>query len=84
MARPLIRRLQHSILGSRLTITQAGFTPACLQTISSSLPPDLVVRQGMPQRGCVNDGKGNGQSQLNGRERTASAHGGVEVAENID
>ena len=33
--RVLIRTLQHSILGTRLTFTQAGFSPASHQAISS-------------------------------------------------
>ncbi len=40
----LIRKLQHSILGLWLAVTQAGVTPARLQTISSPHLHGLVIR----------------------------------------
>ena len=40
-----IRRLQSSILGVWLTLTQAGVTPACLQTISSPHVHAMVIRR---------------------------------------
>jgi hypothetical protein len=44
----LIRTLQHSIPGVRLTLTQAGVTPASHQTISSTHVQHFVIPRGEP------------------------------------